>query len=83
PVYYANIQKNPLAALVKCIDRCNNLSCMADGFTKSKMETYVLQTEQYVFPLLDVIKEVPEYNNAAWLLRYQIISLLEMAKRLL
>ena len=56
---------------------------MADGFTKSKMETYVLQTEQYVFPLLDVIKEVPEYNNAAWLLRYQIISLLEMAKRLL
>ena len=83
PVYYANIRKNPLAALVKCIDRCNNLSCMADGFTKSKMETYVLQTEQYVFPLLDVIKEEPEYNNAAWLLRYQIISLLEMAKRLL
>ena len=83
PVYYANIRKNPLAALVKCVDRCNNLSCMADGFTKRKMRTYVLQTEQYVFPLLDVIKEVPEYNNAAWILRYQMISLLEMAKRLL
>lgn len=83
PLYYANIQKNPLAALIKCIDRCNNLACMADGFPKKKMKTYVVQTEQYVLPLLDVIKEVPEYNSAAWLLRYQIITLLEAFKRLL
>ena len=83
PLYYANIMKNPLAALIKCIDRCNNLACMADGFTKEKMATYVVQTEEYVLPLLDVIREVPEYNNAAWLLRYQIITLLETFKRLL
>lgn len=83
PLYYSNIQKNPLAALIKCIDRCNNLACMADGFTKKKMKTYVVQTEQYVLPLLDVIKEVPEYNNAAWLIRYQIITMLEAFKRLL
>ena len=83
PLYYENISKNPLAALIKCIDRCNNLSCMADGFTRSKMTTYVIESEQYVFPLLEVVKAVPEYNNAAWLLRYQMISLLEMAKRLL
>ncbi len=83
PLYYANIQKNPLAALIKCIDRCNNLACMADGFPKKKMKTYVVQTEHYVLPLLDVIKEVPEYNSAAWLLRYQIITLLEAFKRLL
>lgn len=83
PLYYANIQQNPLAALIKCMDRCNNLGCMADGFTKEKMKTYVVQTEQYVLPLLDVIKEVPEYNNAAWLLRYQIITMLEAFKRLL
>lgn len=83
PVYYANIGKNPLAALVKCMDRCNNLACMADGFSKEKMITYVLETEKYVLPLLNVIKAVPEYNNAAWLLRYQIITLLETFKRLL
>ena len=83
PLYYSNIRKNPLAALIKCIDRCNNLACMADGFTKKKMKTYVVQTEQYVLPLLDVIKEVPEYNNAAWLIRYQIITMLEAFKRLL
>ena len=83
PVYYANIAKNPLAALVKCMDRCNNLACMADGFTKRKMVSYVLQTEEYVLPLLDVIREVPKYNNAAWLLRYQMITMLEAFKRLL
>ena len=83
PLYYANIQKNPLASMIKCLDRCNNLACMADGFTKKKMRNYVVQTEQYVLPLLDVIKEVPKYNSAAWMLRYQMISLLEMAKRFL
>ena len=83
PVYYANIGKNPLAALVKCMDRCNNLACMADGFSRRKMASYVLQTEKYVLPLLDVIREAPEYNNAAWLLRYQMMTMLETFKRLL
>ena len=83
PVYYANIGRNALAALVKCMDRCNNLSCMADGFSRKKMAVYVIQTEQYVLPLLDVVKAVPEYNNASWLLRYQMITLLETLKRLL
>ena len=83
PLYYTNIGKNPLAALVKCMDRCNNLAGMADGFTKAKMTTYVLQTEEYVLPLLEVVREVPEYNNAAWLLRYQMVTMLEAFKRLL
>ena len=83
PIYYANIGKDPLAALVKCMDRCNNLACMADGFSRKKMATYVIQTEEYVFPLLDVIKAVPEFNNASWLLRYQMTTMLETFKRLL
>ena len=83
PEYYGRIAKNPLAALVKCMDRCNNLSSMATGFTKEKMVKYVKQTEEYVIPLLDVVKEVPEWNNAAWLLRYQMVTMLETFKRLL
>ena len=83
PKYYAAIKNEPLAALVKCIDRCNNLSCMADGFTRKKMKTYVYETEKYVLPLLDAIKAIPEWNNAAWLLRYQITALLETFKRML
>ena len=83
PLYYANIAKNPLAALVKCVDRCNNLSCMVDGFTRAKQAVYVTETERYVLPLLDVIREVPAWNSAAWLLRYQIRALLETFKRML
>jgi len=83
PLYYGNIAKNPLAALVKCMDRCNNLSTMAEGFKKPKMVKYVKQTEEYVLPLLDVVKEVPAWNNAAWLMRYQMMTMLEAFKRLL
>jgi GTP pyrophosphokinase len=43
----------------------------------------VKQTEQYVLPLPGVVKEVPEWNNAAWLLRYQMVTMLEAFKRLL
>lgn len=83
PLYFENIAKNPLAALIKCMDRCNNISTMADGFKKPKMVKYVNETEQYVLPLLDVIKEVPAWNNAAWLMRYQMVTMLEAFKRLL
>ena len=83
PVYYGEIAKNPLAALVKCLDRCNNLSSMAAGFTKEKMSKYVKQTEEYVFPLLEVVKAVPEWNDAAWLMKYQMVTMLEAFKRLL
>ena len=83
PIYYEQISKNELAALVKCIDRCNNLSCMADGFSREKMASYVIQTEKYILPLLDIVKAVPRWNNAAWLLQYQMTALLETFKRLL
>ncbi len=83
PRYYEQISKNELASLIKCIDRCNNLSCMADGFTRQKMASYVVQTEKYILPLLDIVKAVPRWNNAAWLLRYQMTALLEAFKRLL
>ncbi len=83
PIYYEQISKNELSALVKCIDRCNNLSCMADGFSRKKMASYVVQTEKYVMPLLDTVKAVPRWNDAAWLLHYQMTALLEAFKRLL
>ena len=81
--YYANIRNNPLACLIKCIDRVNNLSGMSYGFTPQRMAEYVVQTEEDILPLLRVIKDVPEWNHAAWLLRYQMLSLLETFKRFL
>lgn len=34
-------------------------------------------------PLLEVVKSIPQWNNAAWLLRYQLRTMLESYKRLL
>lgn len=82
--YFQGIRQSPAACLVKCMDRCNNLSTMAMGFSRKKMARYVAETEQWVLPLLRVFKNVaPLWSNAAWLLQYQMVSLLETAKRLL
>ena len=82
-MYYENILSDPLACLIKCMDRCNNLSTMAMGFSAEKMRTYVRETEKYVMPVLKKLKECPEYNSAAWQLQYQIVSYLEIYKRLI
>ena len=80
--YYGRIKENPKACLVKCIDRCNNLSSMSAGFSDEKIAEYVTETETYYPELLRIVKGCPEYNNAAWLLSYQMKSLLAMARRI-
>ena len=81
--YFQNIRKNPLACLVKCLDRVNNLAGMADAFSRGKMIRYAEETDREYPALLDAIKKVPEWNNAWWLLRYQMMTMLETYKRLL
>lgn len=80
--YYDRIKGNPKACLVKCIDRCNNLSSMSMGFSDEKIAEYVKETETYYPELLRIVKQCPEYNNAAWLLSYQMRSLIAMARRI-
>lgn len=82
-VYFENIRKNPLACLIKCLDRCNNMAGMADCFTRDRMIRYTAFTDKYYPAILDVIKKVPEWSNAWWLLRYQIVTMTESFKRLL
>lgn len=81
--YYENIRENPLACLVKCLDRVNNLAGMTDAFSREKMVKYTEETNRYYPTLLDALKKVPEWNDAWWLLRYQMMTLLETFKRLL
>ena len=81
--YFAAIRKNPLACLVKCMDRVNNLAGMADAFSRERMIRYTEETDRHYPALLDVIKKVPEWNDAWWLLRYQMMTMLEAFKRLL
>lgn len=83
-VYYDYIGKNKLASVVKLLDRCNNVSTMATGFTPNKIAKYVDETEKYVLPLLDIVKrEYDEYYDATFLIKYQIFSVLETIKRIL
>ena len=81
--YYKAIADNPKAALIKCMDRCNNITTMAWGLSRERIFRMIKETEKYFPALLDVLKAQPEYNDAAWLLRYQIESMLEIYKRLM
>ena len=81
--YYGEIRKNPKAALIKCMDRCNNLTTMAWGLSRDKIYRMITETEEYYPNLIKAIKVTPEYNNAAWLLRYQIESMLDIYKRMM
>lgn len=81
--YYGELAANPKAALVKCIDRCNNLTTMSWGLSRAKIYRMIVETEEYYPLLLDSVKATLEYNSAAWLLRYQIESMLDIYKRLM
>ncbi len=81
--YYSRIAEHPKAALVKCIDRCNNLTTMSWGFTREKIFRYITETETYYPELLRIIKNEPAFSNAAWLLKYQMESMLDIYKRLM
>ena len=81
--YYREIEKNPLASLVKCLDRVNNLAGMADAFSRIRMAEYTAETDRYYPAILAAVRKVPEWNNAWWLLRYQMMTMNETFKRML
>ena len=81
--YYKGLAGNPKAALVKCIDRCNNLTTMSWGLSRERIYRMIQETEKYYPELLKVLKSTPDYNSASWLLKYQIESMLDIYKRLL
>lgn len=77
------IAANSKASLVKCIDRCNNLTTMSWGLSRERIYRMINETEKYYPRLIKVIKSEAEYSNAAWLLQYQMESMLDIYKRLL
>lgn len=83
-IYYQNIAKNKKAVTVKILDRCNNISTMAYVFSKEKIIEYINETEEYIIPLISVLKSEPApYCNIAFVVKYHIISVLEAIKPLL
>lgn len=80
--YYQNIAENRLAAIVKVLYRCNYMSTMAMGFTWDQMPEEIDETEKYILPLLEYMEtKEPECYDAAFLLKYQMLSLLGSLKR--
>ena len=80
-IYYQNIAKNKKAVTVKILDRCNNISTMAYVFSKEKIIEYINETEEYIIPLISVLKSEPApYCNIAFIIKYHIISVLEAIK---
>jgi GTP pyrophosphokinase len=82
--YYRAISENRDAMIVKVLDRCNNISDMAGAFKYPKMAEYINETEQYVMPLLENLKDFyPELHDAAFLVKYQMRTVLTSLKRIL
>ncbi len=81
--YCKEIAANPKASLIKCLDRCNNLTTMSWGLSRDRIYRMIKETEEHYPALLKVIKGTTEYYNAAWLLKYQMESMLDIYKRLM
>jgi len=80
--YYEQISENPMATMIKLLDRCNNISGMAAGFSKKKLVEYIKGTEELVMPLLQKAKsEYPMYSNQIFLIKYHMTSVIEAIKR--
>lgn len=79
--YYEDISMNWIATMVKLLDRCNNISGMATGFSKEKMIEYINETEKYVYPLLRIAKKrYFRYSNQVFLIKYHMTSVVATLK---
>ena len=77
-VYYNGIGENRIATMVKILDRCNNVSSMATAFDDDKMAGYILETINYIHPLIETARDrYPQYSDALFLIRYHMNSVLE------
>lgn len=75
--YYADMRTSREAMLVKLLDRCNNVSAMADAFSREKLRSYMEETRRYVLPLARRLWEQDaSLADALYLLEYHISSVI-------
>jgi len=79
--YYEDIMDNRIAAMVKLLDRCNNVSGMASGFSQERMAEYIQETEKWFLPMMhEAKKRYPMYSNQVFLIKYHMTSVLAAIK---
>lgn len=82
--YYERLSEDRIALMVKILDRCNNVSNMASGFTVERMASYIIETEERIYPLFDMAdKKYPQYANQLYLIRYHMMSVVEALRQLM
>lgn len=82
--YYRGISEDRIATLVKIFDSCDNLSTMADAFSRAKMIDYIHEKREYVIPLIRVAKDSwPDNHNALFVLKYHTLSVVDSLEKCL
>jgi GTP pyrophosphokinase len=56
---------------------------MSWALSRERIYRMIKETEEYFPKLISVLKEEVEYSDAAWLIKYQMESLLDVYKRLM
>ncbi|MDO4615877.1 MAG: HD domain-containing protein [Lachnospiraceae bacterium] len=83
-VYYSALRSNRIAAVVKLLDRCNNVSGMSAAWKAPKLANYILETEEFIYPLLrDLKHEYPQYTSQCFLIKYHMKSVIEAIRHLI
>lgn len=80
--YYDNLGNLDLhlaSAIIKVIDRENNLSTMIGVFSDQKIHSYIYETEQYVIPLLKKIRRYrPDIAPKAEIIKFSIEQMIQI-----
>ena len=79
--YFKRIARHKASALVKSFDRCNNISSMSNGFSDDRIQRYIDETRQMVFPMMEqAYRSFPDIRRMLFALRYHIESVIEAIK---
>lgn len=81
--YYEGIKSDRTACIVKCLDRCSNLTGMFAAYSAGKLKQYSENTEKHLFPVLDALSDAYGEERLSCLLRYHVSGLLEGAARVM
>lgn len=86
--YFDRISEDPVASIVKGIDRTHNVQTMIDVFTLAKQESYLKEIEHYFLPMLKKArrtfhKQEEAYENIKHMLTSQVelIQAIHRARR--
>jgi (p)ppGpp synthase/HD superfamily hydrolase len=75
--YYAALAESETCSIIKGADRINNLGSMVKVFTPEKQVNYIIETEEYVLPMLKsarhrFVEQEAVYENMKLILKQQL-----------